>query len=41
MALFIKHPAQEVVLLTENGMNDAKIQGIVTQWDTASYAPGM
>ena len=41
MALFIKHPDQEVVLLTKTGKTDAEIEGIVTQWDAARYAPGI
>jgi predicted transcriptional regulator len=39
MGLFIKYPAQEVVLLTKTGKKDAEIEGIVTQWDAARYAP--
>jgi predicted transcriptional regulator len=39
MGLFIKYPAQEVVLLTKSGKRDAEIEGIVTQWDAARYAP--
>jgi hypothetical protein len=41
MGLFITYPAQEVVLLTKTGKRDAEIEGIVTQWDAARYAPGI
>jgi CBS domain-containing protein len=41
MGFFQKNPQLEVVLLTKTGKKDAKIEGIVTQWDAARYPPGI
>lgn len=40
MSLFLRHPALEVVLLTETGKRNSEIEGIVTQWDAARYSGG-
>lgn len=37
MGLFRRHPALEVVMLTESGDGNTPFAGILTQWDAARY----
>lgn len=38
MGLFSTEPTLEVVLLTQSGNKDSRIEGIITQWDAARYS---
>jgi predicted transcriptional regulator len=38
MGLFSTEPTLEVVLLTQSGNKDTRIEGIITQWDAARFA---